>query len=106
MLVQLSKRPEFAIVGMKCKVLINNIGELTNVPAHIFAPAYIVQVTRRNNELDSITVNIRKSSTYNNRPIENYKIFSDDFDNVFVDSAIENVREFTVNDLNIICEAL
>lgn len=72
----------------------------------IDVPAYIVQVTKRDNKLDSITVNIRKSSTYRNQPIENYKIFSENFENIFVDSVIENVREFTVNNINVQTEAL
>lgn len=107
MLVQVSKRPELAVVGMKCRVLMptNWIGP-TDDGRIIDCPAVITEVVKRNGQVTSISVDLRRSPKHNNCSLKNMLILAREFDDVFVDVEIEKVMEHKKNDVTIITKAV
>lgn len=108
MLVQVSKRPELAVVGMKCKVLMptNWIGP-TNDGRIIDCPAVITEVVKRDGEVTSISVDLRRSPKHNNCSLKNMLILAKQFEDVFVDVEIEKVKEIKEdNNVTVITKAV
>lgn len=107
MLVQLSKRPEYAIVGMKCKVLMPTkwIGGQCEKPI-IDCPAVIIEVRKTDDIVTSIRVDIRKSSKYKNSSVDGMLIVKSQFDEVFVNTAIELTKEIKKENITLITKSI
>lgn len=107
MLVQLSERIEFAIVGMKCKVLMPKDWIGGSGYGHLIeCPAVITQVRKRDDKVTSISVDIRRSSKYNNCSLKNMLILAKQFEDVFVDTEIEKVNEIKEDNVTVITKAV
>ena len=107
MLVQLSKRPEYAIVGMRCKVLMPTkwIGGQDRSPI-IDCPAVIMEVRKTDDIVTSIRVDVRRSPKYKNSAVEGMLIVKSQFDDVFVDTAIEFTREIKKENITLITKSV
>lgn len=81
MLVALSDRPEFALVGMKCKIKLPTkwIGSNSN-EKETLCPAYIKKKVG-----DTIWINVLYSPKYKNSSIKYMQCHNRDWDVIFVD---------------------
>lgn len=107
MLVQLSKRPEYAIVGMKCRVLMPTkwIGGQYKNPI-IDCPAVIMEVRKTDDVVTSIRVDIRRSRKYKNSSVDGMLIVKSQFDDVFVDTVIETTKEIKKENITLITKSV
>lgn len=107
MLVQLSKRPEYAIVGMKCRVLMPTKWIGGQCKKYIIdCPAVIIEVRKTDDIVTSIRVDVRRSNKYKNSSVEGMLIVKSQFDDVFVDTEIEFVREIKKENITLITKSI